>query len=442
MNPALSRQATVLVVALVVAYQGGAGHAAQPPASEPEASGRPDTEVLPTINSRRGGQSPDDIVRKLERLEQPRESKVEETALDSALRHWESVSNEFKAATGLAVGVAYTTLYQRLTDKKDGDKVPIDGAVGDLDIYGDWTLPGGDRNWLVGSQAEMRHRIFTSAPPSELGKSAGSLWGTTSGFSTQDISLVELWWQQAWFDESLRYRIGEVDQANFFDVGTLSSANLFFSNAILSDNPAIAFPGNGLGAAVSYTHRDDWYLSIGIGDANGRKTKLDFNSFFEDKDYFTAVEVGWTPNIEGYGQGFYQITGWDTDGRKTNTRSEQSSGRGIALRLEQFLGEEFMFFGTYSRSSGGAKSVRQLATAGIGMLDILGYKDDIIGVAVSWGQPEDRSLRDQYVAELFYRMQITDFFQVTPDIQVIVDPARNRDNQAIAVFGLRLRLDF
>ena len=442
MNPALSRQVTVLLAALALAYQGGAGHAAQPPVSEPEPSGQPDAEVLPSINARRLGQGPDDIVRKLERLEQPKESKVETTVLDPFLGRWESVTGELKAATGLAIGVAYTTLYQRLTDNKDGDKVPIDGLVGDLDIYGDWALPGRDRSWLVGFQAEMRHRIFTSGSPSELGESAGSLWGTTGGFNTQDMSLVQMWWQQGLFDEAFRFRIGEVDQADFFDLGTLSSASLFFSNAAFSGNPAITFPGNGLGAAVSFTPGDDWYLNIGIGDANGRKTKVDFNSFFDDKDYFTAAEFGWTPDIAGYGQGYYQLTVWDTDGRKTHTRVEQSSGRGVALRLEQFLGEEFMFFASYARSSGGAKSVRQLATAGVGILDILGYKDDLIGVAGSWGQPDDRSLRDQYVAEVFYRMQITDFFQVTPDIQVIVKPAQNRDNQAIAVFGLRLRLDF
>ena len=394
------------------------------------------------VESRRSGQAPDDVIRKLERLEQPKDGKVKSTPLDPLLDRWENVRDSLATKTGLTLGVAYTTLYQRLTEKKDGDHNAREGAVGDLDIYGDWSLPGAARNWSVGFQAEMRHRILTSIPPSELGSSAGSLWGTTAGFNTQDMSLIQFWWQQSFFDEAVRFRVGKVDQGDFFDVGTLNSANLFFSNNILSDNPAIGFPDNGLGGAVHMSPDDDWYVNFGIGDANARKTDESSSSFFDDRDYFTAVEFGWMPDIADYGQGFYQVTLWDTDGNRTRSKRNDISGRGVALRFEQFLGEEFMAFATYSRSSGKARATRQLATAGIGMLDILGYKDDVVGVAVGWGQPRDRGLRNQYVAELFYRMQITDYLQLTPDIQVIVDPSRNHKDDIIGVFGLRLRLDF
>lgn len=402
-----------------------------------------DTGAFNSSDSRQIGQAPDDISRKVERLDQPRESMVEGTLLDPVLDRWQSVTDTLESETGLTVGVAYTTLYQRLTDKK-GSNDPKEGAVGDLDIFGEWSLPGSaaDRSWFVGYQAEMRHRVFTSSRPSELGASAGSLWGTTNGFNTQDMSLVQLWWQQAFFDEALTYRVGKVDQANFFDVGTLNSANLFFSNAAFSDNPTIPFPGNGLGAAVSLSPADDWYLTVGVGDANGRKTHMGFSSFHDERDYFTAADFGFTPKLRGYGQGYYQFTVWHTDGRKTHTREKQSSGKGFALRFEQYLGEKVLPFVTWSRASGGAKPVRQLVTAGIGFADILGYKDDIVAVAVAWGQPEDSSRQNQYTAEVFYRMQIADYLQVTPDIQIIRDPSNNRNNKTIGVFGLRLRLEF
>ena len=399
--------------------------------------------ALDTTDSRQIGQAPDDISRKLDRLEQPKESMVGRTVLDPVLDRWRSISETLKSETGLAVGIAYTTLYQRLTDKKAGND-PKEGAVGDLDIFGEWSLPGteADRSWFVGYQAEMRHRLFTSSRPSELGASAGSLWGTTDGFNTQDMSLVQLWWQQAFFDEALRYRIGKVDQVDFFDIGTFNSANLFFSNAAFSASPTIAAPENGLGAAVSVSPSDNWYLNVGMGDANGRKTSMGFSSFFDDNDYFTAAEFGLTPKIQGYGQGYYQFTVWHTDGRKIHNKPKQSSGKGFSLRFEQYFGEDVLPFVTYSRASGGATAVRQLVTAGVGLRDIFGYKDDIVGVAVGWGQPEDRSLRNQTVAELFYRMQISDYLQLTPDIQIIREPSRNRDNDTIGVFGLRLRLVF
>jgi porin len=431
-----------VLVAAAVLYQSETAQAEEQPSSTLETANPHDSGVNAAVDSRLKGQAPDDIDRKLERREQPKESKYPATALDPAVDRWQSLTTDLETEYGLQLGIAYTTLYQRLTDKKDGENIPIEGAGGDLDIYGDWSLPGPERSWSVGFQAEMRHRLLTSASPSELGASAGSQWGTTTGFNTQDMSLIQLWWQQTLFDETLRYRIGEVDPGDFFDVGTMDSANLFFINAALADNLTMALPENGVGAVVHISPSDNWYLNVGISDANGRRTDMDFNNAFDDNDQFIAAEIGWTPDIQGYGQGYYQLTVWETDGRRQPNQSSQSSGDGYALRLEQFFGEEFLSFATYSKSSGKASSVRQLATVGIGMLDILGYQEDIVGVAVGWGEPRDGNLRDQYVAEVFYRMQITDYLQVTPDLQIIKNPSQNRSDDTIGVIGLRLRLDF
>jgi len=112
----------------------------------------------------------------------------------------------------------------------------------------------------------------------------------------------------------------------------------------------------------------------------------------------------------------------------------------VAVRFEQKIRDTALPFITYSRASGGATGVRQLVTAGLGLKGIIGNRSDISGVAVAWGQPENRSLRNQYVAELFYRVQLTDSIQVTPDLQLIVEPSRNRYNDAIGVLGLRMRI--
>jgi porin len=177
-----------------------------------------------------------------------------------------------------------------------------------------------------------------------------------------------------------------------------------------------------------------------MGDANGSRTSIAANDFYDKNDYFTAAEFGLTPRIAGLGQGSYQFLLWHTDGRDNRNEPNQPSDKGFSLRFEQKIGEHALPFVTYSRASGGAADVRQLVTAGIGLSDIFGNRDDILGVAVAWGQPEDRSLRNQYVAELFYRLQLTHSIQVTPDLQLIADPSRNRDNDTIGVLGLRMRL--
>ena len=75
----------------------------------------------------------------------------------------------------------------------------------------------------------------------------------------------------------------------------------------------------------------------------------------------------------------------------------------------------------------------------MGIENILGQNDDVIGVAASWEEPSNRALRDQYVVEAFYRFYITPHTHLTPDIQVVIDPANAPNRDAVTVFGLRLR---
>ena len=72
--------------------------------------------------------------------------------------------------------------------------------------------------------------------------------------------------------------------------------------------------------------------------------------------------------------------------------------------------------------------------------------DDIsfLGFGFNWGQPNEdafgQTLDDQYTFELFGRLQVTQNFQVTPDIQLFINPALNPEANQSWVFGLRARL--
>ena len=48
----------------------------------------------------------------------------------------------------------------------------------------------------------------------------------------------------------------------------------------------------------------------------------------------------------------------------------------------------------------------------------------------------DGTVRDQYVFEAFYRLHITPYTHLTPDIQVVIDPANAPNKDAVTVFGL------
>ena len=68
--------------------------------------------------------------------------------------------------------------------------------------------------------------------------------------------------------------------------------------------------------------------------------------------------------------------------------------------------------------------------------------NDVAGLGVSWGKPAIGTLRDQFTSEAFYRFQLTQFLAITPDVQLIVDPALNPNVDVLAFFGVRLRAAF
>ncbi len=67
---------------------------------------------------------------------------------------------------------------------------------------------------------------------------------------------------------------------------------------------------------------------------------------------------------------------------------------------------------------------------------------DVAGVGFSWGKPSDGALREQFTSEVFYRFQLTQFLAITPDVQLIVDPALNPNIDVLALFGIRARAAF
>lgn len=197
-------------------------------------------------------------------------------------------------------------------------------------------------------------------------------------------------------------------------------------------------PGAGLGVAGAVYPTESTSIVAGVHDANGKRTTAGFNTFFGEGEYFTAVELGWFPNEGEADEGIYHITFWNIDSRQAAARPND---RGIALTAEQQIGcdGKLVPFLRYAYAHRGLNGVRQNLSVGIGIEEIFGQNDDVIGVATSWQEPANRTLREQYVVEAFYRFYITPHTHLSPDIQVVIDPANAPAKDTVTVFGLRLR---
>jgi hypothetical protein len=339
-------------------------------------------------------------------------------------------------ALGLKIGFAYTALYQAAS----GGPGQRHAAGQDIDLFGNWRLLGpkeGQNNGYLYFASEYRGDMGTDIAPGALGGQIGSLWGTTNGFGEQPLVMKELYWQQHFGGDKLIVRAGKLDPENYYNSNYWQSDAKYFMGAPFSTFPVRAFPGQGLGVNVTIKPSDQWYISTGFQDAQGKKTTAGFDTFFNDFNLFSAFEIGWTPSIQGLGKGTYRLTAWYRDGGDTDGNPHDS---GIDLSIDQHISEHLIPFFRYGAGEGNIKGIEHLISAGIGWEGKLITESDVIGVGASWARPEDHDLRDQYGGEAFYRVQVSPDNQLTVGYQLIVNPSNQPNDDVVGVFEVRWRV--
>jgi porin len=369
---------------------------------------------------------------------------AEDNAVDVQKFRWQRLQDRFdpwyqfkerlNRRLGLQLEIDESMLYQVATDSPGENEA----AGGLVRIFGQWKLLGHccDNTGLLVFKAENRHRMGSEITPFDLGFEAGSILPTGTFFSEFPFTLTNLYWKQYLLDKRLAIAVGRIDVTDFVDPYAMMNPLTHFINLAFSTNPTIAVPNFGLGLAAGAMVTDHIYLQGGLGDANGQPTLGGFDTFFEDKEYFSYVEFGVTSSQERIYLDNIHVTLWQTDARKAAGTPE---GRGVAFTVQKFVCDKWLPFFRFGYSDGEAALMETTFSTGLGLRR---KNNDVAGIGFSWGDPSAIALRDQFTSEAFYRFQLTQFLAVTPDVQLIVDPALNPDVDVLAFFGIRLRASF
>ncbi len=72
---------------------------------------------------------------------------------------------------------------------------------------------------------------------------------------------------------------------------------------------------------------------------------------------------------------------------------------------------------------------------------VLGFQQDELGFASFWVDPVKQNQNDEYGVETFWRFQLTNRSQLTPDIQLI-RPSGSVNRNLETVLSLRYLVDF
>ncbi len=347
---------------------------------------------------------------------------------------WFELKQHLDDSCGLQLSIDESIFYQTATSSLG----ETDAASGLVRVYGQWTLLGRGSNnpgQLV-FKGENRHRMGTRITPFDLGFEAGSLLPTGTFFSEFNYGVSNLFWKQYLCDRYLVFAIGKIDVTDFIDVYGLMNPLMHFINLGFSTNPTIAVPNQGLGVAAGAMLTDKLYLQGGFADANGQPTQAGFDTFFDDNEYFSYVELGLTSSRDRIYLDNVHATVWHTDARQ---KAQAPEGWGVAITAQKFLCEKWLPFFRFGYSDGDAGLMQTIFSTGIG---VRRENNDVTGIGISFGKPADGTLRDQFTSEWFHRFQLNQFLAVTPDIQLIANPALNSSEDVLALFGIRLRAAF
>ena len=367
--------------------------------------------------------------------------------IQDSMPGWFAFKDRLMDEHGLALGINYSTLYQ-----KASDALGEDNAWGGIfQLPASWTVlnRGSKNTGTLVFKAENRHKISTDLAPQDLGIQgigAASIVGTQ--FSDKDWILTNLFWQQKFSDGKMTLVAGQIDNTDYLGIYGLINPQTSFMNLSFSTNPTIGIPDQGFGGAFGSMLGKNFYAVAGIMDAAGDPAHpgRSFSNFFDENEYFTHIEIGYTSSQDRIYFDNINFLYWESDEQTTNGVVNESKGSGWALSAAHFFQDRYMPFIRIGDSDGGGGALLQkMVSAGLGIYNW--DKNELFGLGLSWAEASEdpvggfgANLDAQYTGEIFYRFQLSKNFAITPDLQYIKDPVLNPNESSVWIAGIRARL--
>jgi len=309
-----------------------------------------------------------------------------------------------------------------------------------FNLYAEWELLHCDGN-------EGTLYLFYLHESDSLGNSAGQFADSvgTTILANDDVggatnALGHLAWTQNFLDGDVQISIGQLALKIMLDQNDYAGWDrTSFMAQPLAGNPVRNFPIAALGIDTTVHLTDDLQVSLLLADADGYPFYPDFKSF--GRRFVYVPGFVYTPTIQGWGKGRYEVNFSHIE------RTERFGGSGPSssvwlFSFQQEFSQKLAGFFRFGTGDGRRTPVQQALSTGIVFTRPLGYNNDRLGIGFMWQDPSDSTRRDDYGMEMFWRLQMTQNIEVTPDVQLYFDPSRSPNRDIEAAFGFRLGVSF
>ncbi len=342
------------------------------------------------------------------------------------------------------------TVYQGATSSLPGysgnDGVNRFNLRADLKL---WDFGGGAMGRIT---AQMRQtNVFPT--DTDVGTQVGTDITLDSDFTSHfGTRLVRLRYEQGFLDNHAMFAVGKINPNDYVlnnpyagDETTQFLASIFDG----SDAAQSGFQGYLLGTALLVVPFDGVYANFVASAPSTQATNGFGADLLGTGLWWFASEVGIVTNLLGDkdAPGRYSL-GFNT----TNASYESTdiatadSGNGFWLMATEYFTADIGAWAQFTYCDPDVALYKSEFTAGLSIENCFGRKRDGFGAAFGYTTSPQGDLGVQTVSEIYYRIQLTDSVQLTPDIQVITNPtspsADTNSGGAIVVFGLRVMVRF
>ncbi len=292
-----------------------------------------------------------------------------------------------------------------------------------------------------------RNETWSDLSTREWAERAGLLWGPNDGDAPSAINQLSAFYlKQGFLEDRLFLAAGKFDVSDMVLLSdyTGDDRETFFSTMISSDAVGRYFGVNGLGAEVSLRN-ERWSLTALVADAQDDSDFIDWAGLREGI-LLWAFEIAYRP-ANPAGVTVFNLVPYHMDETEDYTSEE-----GLAFGFSHEFGEraEGALFGRYSFRSGGegltervrldAPPLSHGGFLGAAWNRPFGSADQQLAAALMLGGPSDDrealGYEAQYGLEIYWKFRLFEFFNITPDLQLL----RNRAGELEVIPGLRFKL--
>lgn len=261
--------------------------------------------------------------------------------------------------------------------------------------------------------------------------------------SNERSQLAEFWYEQWLWNKGFRFKIGRVDANSEF---AFVDSGADFVNSSMAFSPTIfifpTYPDPASGANFFLYPTE--HISFGFGLYDGAASRnvhtgvhgphtLDGGDLF----FIGELDLKWAAGPKAL-PGRVGVGGWGHNGAfETFSGKAQHGADGAYLTVDQMLWRErgdsqddpqgIGAFFQYGWTDEDVSEVTEHLGAGFSWTGMLPERDeDIAGIGASWARLSDKvefAANHETVIEWFYKIQLTPWMSLKPDLQYLVNPS-------------------